>query len=694
VRRLHQLLTATRLIVAAALFVRLAGAWRPWLPSPVLLLALLLIMVLIDAMATWWAATREPAERVRSVVRQYGFEVGLAAVVALTLAARLPSIGSDLGHQPIDIDEHRLAQNIRQFFVTGTIGHSTVEHYPGVVFWMFTGSSLIAYLLALMKGAFHEIRLMPLELFVLAGRVTNVFVAAGTVVCTALIGRQLSRPAAGLLAALVVAIAPLAIWTTTALRNDPGQVLFVTAAVWAALATYYAHDSDDHRWSAMAGAFAGIATGIKYTSLFAVLPPLVAVCLKPSSARRASDAGLVVLGFVLAVATSNHFIWSDFPNFVRQLSDQVNITGAGHWAATENPAAEHVNLLGRYGAGWLLLWLAAAWCAYGLAMARPAVWVFCSFPILYSWFVTQRPSQFPRWVYPLLPFVAIAGSAGLLTLISRARTSLPVGARWRHLRTVAAAATCVAAVWIPVWSGTVVFSRRLTPPTHVLVEQWLAEHARGQTVLVENYWLDLTGTGVRVRRVRDLAQALNGNNLYALCANDWVVVPRPLFGSPGLRALHFVHRVSAVQTKFGGNMGYEYEIYATPQLPPVSTTDVRLDAPEAAVFLGPEWRADGSSQRGLLLPAGGAGIFFPPPSRPEVRIALDLSPDPSIGNDPPVKVSIDDVPVPLTVTAPTGVNEMRVGGSAPMVRASKSSELRVQPRRGAGPVRVVRVRIE
>ena len=32
--------------------------------------------------------------------------------------------------------------------------------------------------------------------------------------------------------------------------------------------------------------------------------------------------------------------------------------------------------------------------------------------------MTQRPSQFPRWVFPLLPFVTIAGVGGLGTILA------------------------------------------------------------------------------------------------------------------------------------------------------------------------------------------------------------------------------------------------------------------------------------
>ena len=43
-------------------------------------------------------------------------------MIALTLAIRLPHINADLGHTVIDIDEARLASNVRDYFLTYAAG--------------------------------------------------------------------------------------------------------------------------------------------------------------------------------------------------------------------------------------------------------------------------------------------------------------------------------------------------------------------------------------------------------------------------------------------------------------------------------------------------------------------------------------------------------------------------------------------
>ena len=685
-------LTALPIVLFAALFLRLGGGGGTWLPSAVSLIGLALASLALRAVVTHRSSLSTAITRDwRGLLARYGFLAGLIALALLAVMIRLPSIGGDLGHQPLDIDEHRLAANVKQFFVKGEIGYSTVEHYPGLFFWMLTGTSLLMYLLGLMEGTLHSIREMPVESFVLAGRLTNTLIASATVVVTGLIGRQMSGTAAGLIAGGILAIAPLSVETMTAMRNDPAQALFVCAAIHAALA---ASSTDRRLWPVLAGLFSGIATAIKYTSVFALLPAIVAALLRGSVSARAARMGLVLLAFVLSVATTNHFLWWDFPNFIRQLSDQVAITGPGHWGALENPAAFHTEILVRFGVGWALLILAAGYGVYGLATGRRDAWVFWLFPLLYSWFTTKRPSQFPRWVFPLLPFVAVAGAAALAWIVSTVRvwpawTRRPSGPA---LRATALALLVVAVVGQPLWLGLVTLSRRLMPPTQHLVEQWLRERPAEDRVLVGEYWLDLTGSRLTVRRVPNLGAALQGG-LYSLAANDWVVVPEPFFQNPGLKRLMFVRRVSADQRSLGGNIGYDFEIYASPKLPPsTGRLEIRLGEAEAEPFLGPEWEDPAIGQPGRPLPAKGASVYVPPRSGDVARIVVDVTGTNLPAGNLPIVVTDTAGPILLgDVPAPSGRSLTGVARLAPGGRAT---ELRLRPANPAQRVRVVRLVID
>ena len=236
------------------------------------------------------AATAHPREPFppgwAAYLRTHSFAIGLGLIVCLALLVRLPGLTSDIGHAPIDIDENRLATNVGHFFATGELRHETVEHYPGAVFWLFAFASLLGYLGSLTGGFVVGPTELPVELFVRSARLTNVAVGGGIVLFTGLIGRRVGGDRVGLTAAALVAIVPLSVDTTVLVRNDPGMVLAVLAAVYCAVV---AVDDRRDRWVMASGALAGVATAIKYSSVFAIVPALIAAgagAAMPAGIRR------------------------------------------------------------------------------------------------------------------------------------------------------------------------------------------------------------------------------------------------------------------------------------------------------------------------------------------------------------------------------------------------------------------------
>jgi hypothetical protein len=678
--QLTHVLTAVAAVMCAALFLQLGG-FGPGLPEAPLLTAALLAVLAARAVLEQQAAASLPG--IHDWMGRWGFPLAMVLIAALGTAVRMASIGADLGHQPLDIDEHRVASNVKQFFVEGKVGYHTVEHYPGILFWLLTGSSLLVYLHGLMDGAFASVRGMPLEDFVLAGRLTSTAIAAATTATVGLLGRQLGGPVAGLLSAGLFALAPLSVQTTTVLRNDPAQVLFVCAAVHASVASLR---SDRWQWPILAGLFAGLATAIKYTSVFAVGAVVLAAAIAVAP-RRAERALTAAAAFLAAVLITNHFLWWDFPNFVRQLSDQVIITGPEHWGAVENPAAFHTAVLQRSGIGWVAMVVAAVVGVHGLVTGRRHAWVFWAFPLLYSWFTTKRPSQFPRWVFPLLPFVAVAASVGIVQVGAAVWRRAAAGGTRAWPRAALAFAVAGIALAQPVWSAAAHASRRFTEPSHAWVERWLASRPVGERVLLGAGWLDLTGTGLVVTRVRDLGAALDGS-LYRLAAYDWIVVPEPLFGRPALKALSFTERIRADHWSFGGNLGYDYEIYAPPRLPHVKGEfALDLTGQHGVEYLGIEWGgADGGGRR---VPAGGATIYVPPREATRATLTLDVA---GPVNEPALILSDAGGQVPLPQLGAPGPQRIQV--PVRLAEGGRSTELRLSPARRNTAVRVLSLRVD
>jgi 4-amino-4-deoxy-L-arabinose transferase-like glycosyltransferase len=338
-------------LIAAALMLRLVGVARDLLPGSGVLALLLATVHVIGVsrrrphLPNWW-----------NLAKDHAFELSLLAICALALAVRLPGFAGDLGHMPLDIDEHRFASTVKHYFVTGELLHDTVEHYPGAVFWLFSAASFLTFLRGLTTGDTTAASALPVETYVQAARLANIWVAVAIVAMTGFIGRRVAGQAVGLLSAALVAIVPLSIDVTVQARNDPGMVLAAVATTLAALVYY---DSDKRAWIVVAAVLAGMAGAIKYSAVFALVPVMIAWLTRTPVEHRLKMCVFALAAFVATVAVTNHFIWADFPNFLRQLSDQVAITGRGHWNATDNPARFYLGTLVGLGPGWPVVILAA-----------------------------------------------------------------------------------------------------------------------------------------------------------------------------------------------------------------------------------------------------------------------------------------------------------------------------------------------
>jgi hypothetical protein len=618
------------------------GGYGPWLPPIWMWLLTLVALHVADAAAA--RSLRWERRRALDWLRLHGFAIGLGSIVLMGICVRLSGVGRGLGHTPLVVDEYRLATTVLDFFRTGEVNHSTVESYPGILFWLLAAVYLFIYLAALMEGVARNLQSVPLELFVLGGRVANITLAAGTTAFTGLLARLLGGRRAGLVAALAVAVTPLSVETSRELRNEAAQSLLIVVAVWAAMrladsalpeigAGGTTNRPTRESWFAiLAGGLAGAATAVKYSSVFALLPGLVAAALPLATATPGEfpwrevggRLGLVLLAFLAVLVTTNHFLWADFPSFVRQLSTEVAMSGEHHWSAQKNPAWFYSKTLGRQGPGWVLLVLASGYAAWGLATRRALPLILVTFPLFYTCFMTQRPAQFPRWVYPLGPFVAVAGATALWAVFDRVRQWLS-GTTWApRAPWLMTSAVLTLALAQPLWRGAVLLSQQFTTPTYGLVEAWLRDHAAaGDRVLLHEGWLDLKGTALRVNRVPRLGAVLNGG-IYPLCYNDWVVVPEPDMRRRSLEHLRLAETVLA-DYSFGGHSGFDFAVYAVPRPQPVQeTVDFELDRDEARSYLGTDWPLPEKGTRGRRLPSDGASVYLPPLAYAAERLDIQL----------------------------------------------------------------------
>jgi hypothetical protein len=167
----------------------------------------------------------------------------------------------------------------------------------------------------------------------------------------------------------------------------------------------------------------------------------------------------------------------------------------------------------------------------------------------------------------MLPFVAIAGSAALVAVTRALRERIALRPLpFARAGELAVAGLAVIVLLQPAWGAAISLSRRLNPTTHELTEKWLDANApEGSAVLLGRGWLDVKDARYSARRVPNLKVTLD-SGIEQLAGCDWVVVPETVFGHPALKQLSLAQRFEAGYG-FGGNLGYDYEVYAVPDLP-------------------------------------------------------------------------------------------------------------------------------
>jgi 4-amino-4-deoxy-L-arabinose transferase-like glycosyltransferase len=135
-------------------------------------------------------------------------------------------------------------------------------NYPPLVFYVFAAAEAIGSLLGFstLQGAIHA---DPSTAY-MAGRIVSAIAAVVTVLFTFLAGRRAYGPAAGFLAALAVAVAPLAVRQAHFATTDGVETALVAAALWAGLR------ARSPGGFVFAGALCGLAACAKYTGGFAI----------------------------------------------------------------------------------------------------------------------------------------------------------------------------------------------------------------------------------------------------------------------------------------------------------------------------------------------------------------------------------------------------------------------------------------
>jgi 4-amino-4-deoxy-L-arabinose transferase-like glycosyltransferase len=355
---------------------------------------------------------RQVARRREADLEIPRFRVGLAVVLIVAAVLRFTSLNWDggLGAHPDERHIVAVAEGLRW---PGSL--NPFEVAPG-----FAYGHLPVYLLA---GASALLR--PVDPLLL-GRALAALFDLGTVGLTAALGRRVYGERVALLSAAFVALAVGHVQQARFYISDVPLAFFALGALLAA-ARLAGRGRWNHAW--LAGVWAGLAAGTKFSGTLLALPLAAACALAPvAPSRRWRRALACGLGALAAFALTNPFALVDFPMFWRNVAVQGAIArGAldvpftrqfhGTW-----PYLYPMSQQFRWAMGWPLGLIAFSGLTYALWRAvrrppRPAEWVILAWTVPGFAFFGALYARFPRYLLPFIPLLVIYGARLINDLI-------------------------------------------------------------------------------------------------------------------------------------------------------------------------------------------------------------------------------------------------------------------------------------
>lgn len=430
--------------------------------------------------------------------------VGLVALLFVAVLVRLLPLGArDLGLVGVlSTDEELAGRTVRHMLVTRSLSPNHFFAYGALA---------------------HELALAALAPLALFGRVTDTAIiaalrgvslagGAGAIVLTAALGWRLGGRAAGVVAALILAVTPEVLdWSVTA-HPDTLQLALLSATLLGAVALAERYSV---RRVLACGALAGLVFATKYLGM--MLVPLLVLAAAAGRARAgteapalraaAADLGLICLSFALAFACTNPYAPAEPARFLSQVRAELDHSRSGHVFAAGDGGWEWLRTAASPALGGPAAAVLGV-CGAGLALSRVLRGVRRRVPLpalvdapalvtlwlagYLAYLVTQVGYGAPRYALPLLP--ATAALAGLAVAVGMRRLAGRAG------RTAVAGAGAVLLLLLlaaPVWQSHGRFDARvrraaaLEDDPRVVAGRWLAATAPAGAIILRDAYVYL-----------------------------------------------------------------------------------------------------------------------------------------------------------------------------------------------------------
>ncbi|MBN2357347.1 glycosyltransferase family 39 protein [candidate division KSB1 bacterium] len=357
----------------------------------------------------------------RNISRRISPAFGILLILTAATAVRLWGIDFGLPNERCRPDESIIVQTALG------LGRGDLNphffYYPSLFFYVLFFFYGLYYLYGRLTGAFQN----PLDVavqyymdptvFYLIPRLLSVFSGVVTVyliykICDRFINRRVA-----LIAAMLLALAPLHVRDSHFGVTDISMCAFIMASVWFTL-NY--HRSGRWRHALLAAASAGLAVSTKYNGLLAMLPLFLVLFYARRKELKFPIKEMALKGFYLSLVFVAVFILTspyallDFHTFIKDLSYELRHLSQGHEGILLGRGwLQHIRFSLFHGLGWWQLIVSAVGIFILIRRYKRFAWILLTFPIVYYLLIGRGYTVFARYALPLFPFCAITAAAAI-----------------------------------------------------------------------------------------------------------------------------------------------------------------------------------------------------------------------------------------------------------------------------------------
>jgi 4-amino-4-deoxy-L-arabinose transferase-like glycosyltransferase len=335
----------------------------------------------------------------------------LLGLVILGTALRFVGLGAGLRHTP-HLDERNFVEAVAQMLAAGDLDHRFYQ-YPGFFFYV------LSPVLALVGAAHTQADALAFPAQAapayLAGRAVAAFFGVLQIPLTFWLGARVASRFAGLVAAALIAVAPIAVRTAHDVRPD---TLLSVVALLALLS--FQRLGRDSRGDLLAGALVGVACATKFTALFLAPVYLAQRLLAPGAHWK--KVLLAGLASIVVFAALSPYALLNFSAFRAGAGNQVG----HHYASATSWMPTYFPMLAFYTRTWpdALGGAAALLALAGLALTwrRWRTWLpLYLFPLLTLLVIATAYRRFGRHLLPSLPVIALLAAVAVAELRRRSK---------------------------------------------------------------------------------------------------------------------------------------------------------------------------------------------------------------------------------------------------------------------------------